>query len=349
MDDYSKEHLILKAMRGEFDFFERYRHLIKDCVFYKEGADMSSTFLANLTTKLNSMRKKFSEKDIKEFVENQLSAGKSNYSEKQLFRALSEVGVLSFLLNFISKIEKAEYEPELTKGNKNPEARFCFENDITFDIEVKTPGFEKSRGIGTDFDGFIMPNVVLPKNHDKLKKCCKENNIELIYPRILKLKSFIESAAKKFETPSNNKHFNLLFINWTYNDLSQCEFNEPISLLLNPANGILHNDLACKLIGLKRKHLDKISAICLYRDNIDSILTCDFRYHWANQSYKFILNNRNNDNLKFDLLCDLLQMSPYDHNSAAYPFADIILRTNVSKQIGKECLKIIGEMLESFY
>ncbi len=107
-------------------------------------------------------------------------------------------------------------------------------------------------------------------------------------------------------------HFNLLFINWTYTSFPEWELNEPLYLLTNPISGLLHNKKAQEIIGLDNDCMNKISAIVLYRDTFDTLISQDFLYHFKHNSFKLILNENLRENNNFDLLCESLKMNPYD-------------------------------------
>ncbi|MBU3187209.1 hypothetical protein [Clostridium estertheticum] len=246
----------------------------------------------------------------------QLAAGKENYSEEQFFRALSEIHVLNFLMTFGSGFKEGIYEPKLNSSSEsNPEARLIFENEITIDVEVKTPGFSRLTKPNKNKIGIIKPNVIISdKGIRKIRMYCEKNKIELMLPRVLKLKDFIKSAASKFEVPTSNKHFNLLFINWTYTDFPECDLHEPISLFVNPISGILsYNKKTLELLNISEKELDKISAIVLYKDNINNILFGDFRYHFQDKSFAYLINDINGNTTDFDLLSKILRINPYNN------------------------------------
>jgi len=97
MDEYSDNHILIKAMRGEFDYFDKYPHLGQVGISNKSERDLATTFLMNFSPKLQYISRIFNDADFNEFIKNQLSAGKDNYSEEQFFRAASEINVLKFL------------------------------------------------------------------------------------------------------------------------------------------------------------------------------------------------------------------------------------------------------------
>ncbi len=313
MDEYSDNHILIKAMRGEFDYFNKYPHLGSQDIFKKSEMDLATTFLMNFSPKLQYISRIFNDADFSKFVKDQLSAGKDKYCEEQFFHAASEINILKYLSTHCGKLRQALYEPRLCERNTNPEARFEFENDIIFDVEVKTPGFTDQFVIPEGKNILLKPNVIISnESRDKLRDYCDEKNICLIWPNILKLKSFIESAASKFENVKGENHFNLLFINWTYTSFPEWELNEPLYLLTNPISGLLHNKKAQEIIGLDNDCMNKISAIVLYRDTFDTLISQDFLYHFKHNSFKLILNENLRENNNFDLLCESLKMNPYD-------------------------------------
>jgi hypothetical protein len=62
--------------------------------------DLATTFLMNFSPKLQYLSSIFEKESFNNFIENQLSAGKSNYSEEQFFRAASEINVLKYISTF---------------------------------------------------------------------------------------------------------------------------------------------------------------------------------------------------------------------------------------------------------
>ncbi|SDF93356.1 hypothetical protein SAMN04488589_1728 [Methanolobus vulcani] len=331
MSDYSNNHFLIKAMKGELTYlyFQNNPYLGNRIITNISGMDFSSTFICNFSIKMHYLSSIFVNKDkFEDFIKNQLAAGKENYSEDQFFQAISEINVLQYLSLYSGKLKEAFYEPELC-DDTNPEARFHFENGMIFDIEVKTANFgevlEDKIKRSQDKDFLIKLNFVMSEeSKQSLKEYCDEKNIELFFPRVLKLKDFIESAGKKFEEITDEKHFNLLFINWTYIDYMEWRLNEPTFLLTNPISALLYNENVQEIIGIDKKSLDKISAIVLYRDNIDTLLSQDFRYHFAHQTFKLILNENLKSINNFSLLCKALGMNPYDAESEAISYAECV-------------------------
>lgn len=346
MDEYSDNHILIKAMRGEFDYFYKYPHLGQESIS-KSERDLATTFLMNFSPKLQYLSRIFNDADFNEFIENQLSAGKDNYSEEQFFRAASEINVLKFLSSFCGKLKRASYEPRLREGDTNPEARLEFENDIIFDVEVKTPGFTDEFVFSEGKYILLKPNVIISnESRVKLKDYCDEKNIDLIWPNILKLKDFIESAASKFENVKGENHFNLLFINWTYTSFPEWELNEPLYLLTNPISGLLHNKKAQEIIGLEKECMNKISAIVLYRDTFDTFISQDFLYHFKHNSFKLILNENLRENNNFDLLCELLKMDPYNPGSVVkWIHSEYVIHEDIYEEAAQDATNYVYELL----
>jgi hypothetical protein len=323
MKDYSENHFIFKAMKNELDIFTEYGQFLGKSSIVEFAVDDNFTFLANLSNKLQRCATIFSEEKMADFITNQLSAGKSNYKDSIFFEALSEINVLFYFCNFVGNITEALYEPKLVNTNANPEARFVFNSNVIIDIEVKKANFTNTLDSAKGENGAIKPNIVLNESTNiELTDFCSKNNLQIIYPRISKLGEFIKSAASKFQVPTTASHFNLLFINWTYTDFPECSVNEPKSLFINTENGLFYNDEALNFIKdrngvniVSRDDLDKISAVVLYRDTLDTILSGDFRYHFKNNKFKFIVNPINNSHLNFNLLSKLLRMNACNSNN----------------------------------
>ncbi len=263
-------------------FFEEHQNIKSNSAVNRAKMDIASTFVANFSCGLQRLASHFCEKDIEKFIKGQLAAGKDNYSEDQFVQAFSEVMVLGFLTDFAGKkVVQATYEPKL-QGQSNPEARIEYNDGVVFDVEVKTPCFPKIITIPKDKRGILKPNMVLTREQFSLaKELCQNANIEFMPPRVLKIKDFIKSASNKFEKVDNIEHFNILFINWTLSDFYNVGVNEPIGLIGNPINGIIHCSEAASQIGISDKDLENISAIVIYRDSFDSISQCDYRWHFA--------------------------------------------------------------------
>lgn len=317
---YSDEHFLIKAMQGKLDYFKKYKHLIKGSLYHSDDYSNAVNFILNFSTKFKWFCKHFDRKEMKKFVINQLSAGKKKYDEAQFFRALSEINVLNFLMEYGPNLKKAIYEPKLGTNGSNPEARLEYENDIVIDVEVKTPGF-KSQITGSK-KGFVIPTFILDEKLKKnLKKQCDERGFEFILPRVDKLKDFINSAGKKFEIPKDKKHINLLFINWTYTDVDGRGYLEPYSLLYNNLNGLLKNKEIALSIGINEEALKKISAVIIYQDSFDSLVFGDLSYMWNGYNFRMLPNYLIDESLiDIELIRNSLQMNPPKKNDYMMPY-----------------------------
>lgn len=109
MQEYSESHFLIRAMKGDVDIIKEYGHLLSGSFINNFMPDFSSTFLINFSIKLQRCANIFSEEKIFDFITNQLSAGKKKYREEAFFEALSEINVLFYFCNFVSKIKEARY------------------------------------------------------------------------------------------------------------------------------------------------------------------------------------------------------------------------------------------------
>lgn len=296
LDEYSDKHFLIRAIENRLtDFLGKQQAYRDNTILYPVINDDNFTinFLVNFSMKMNGLCNVFSEKDIKKFVMDQLSAGKNHYNEEQFFRALSEISVLSFFCS-ITRWRDKIYEPKIN-GKKNPEVRFISRDDVIIDIEVKTPGF-----IQTNLnEKKLMPTVLLTQEGKALiEKHCKEQNIKCLMPRVGKLKDFINSAAEKFEKPKDNKHINLLFINWSFSEFAPDAYLEAYSLLVNPINGIVRNREIGLEIGISEDAYEKISAIIVYSDSLNGLVYLDLRHIWINHKFRMIALNQDIDYIK---------------------------------------------------
>lgn len=298
---YSKDHILIRALNNDFSrFIDRSFFLQKELnLIGGHGSCDAQNFIINLSSKLSYFEKLFGKDALKEFIKDQFSAGKNNYDEEQFFRALSEVHVIFYFAKYSGFNCKGEYEPELVQGSKkNPEARLSFDDGTVYDVEVKTGDFKESEDLDLSLEKHFRPNTILPSaSLDELKVICNNNDIKFHYPNILKIKDFIISASGKF-SPLDGTKQNLLCINWSYNDFKLSGLDEAVSLLLNPKTGLLTTQVGKDLIGLDSKKLENISAIVFYSDNIQSLLSSDFRFHFADKSAFFIPVQMTKDEVK---------------------------------------------------
>lgn len=311
LNEYSNDHFVIRALKNDFDYFSKYSHFVDE---YQTGLSFGDNFeffgqnfIINFSNKLAIFERLFGEKIAHEFITNQMAAGKENYDEAQFIRALSEVHVLNYLGSYTSKIKNLSYEPKLIEGaSTNPEAVLSLEDGTEIAVEVKTPGFKNQNNLNKCDELYIRPNVILKKQSiDKFKKLVESQNVNLVYPNVLKLRDFIISAASKFPPVTENR-MNLLFINWTYNDFKTSGLNEPISLLLNSYSGLLVSELARTEVNIPIDYLDKISAIIFYKDNFHSFIASDFRFHFAyNSIFAIPINTNDKQMKKFTLLTNI--------------------------------------------
>ena len=276
LDEFSDSHFLIKAIEGRLEKYQGYYQFTSSNVpLYKiDEENFQVNFCINFSCKVARLIKFFGKEKFKDFFINQLSAGKEEYDEAQFFRALSEVSILSF---WQQRSRTGEYEPK-TNGKKNPEARFYCHNDTTVDIEVKTPGFH-------DFDGIqeiVLPTVLLNDEGRKaFSSFCDANDLNWSMPRIGKLKDYLNSAAEKFEIVDHIKHMNFLYINWTFSEVLDSGYEEAVSLLAHPINGILsHKDIGLKL-GVNEEVYEKNTAVIVYTESVSGLMFGEFRWVWT--------------------------------------------------------------------
>lgn len=221
-------------------------------------------------------------------MRDQLSAGKANYSQDAFIEALSEIHLLFFFCAFSPwEIVKATYEPPLGPNHSNPEARFEYDDGIILDLEIKTPKFPPRNHLRNT----ILPCLLVDEEgRNELTSYCDQHNLFCQFPRVLKIRDFFSSAAKKFEVPSSKNHINLLAINWFDTDIEEAPLFEPIHLLCNDTNGLLINKNAALSIGIPNASYAKITAVFLYRLSEDFLLFSDMRYLFQTRGYRIIMN-----------------------------------------------------------
>ncbi len=276
MNEFSDDHFLIKAIEGRLEKFEGINQfVINNCQLYHiNDRNFQECFCINLSCSIAGLKDFFGENKVRQFFIDQLSAGKEKYDESQFFRALSEISVLRF---WVQRSKFGEYEPR-TNGQKNPEARFICNNGVTVDVEVKTPGFNKADGI----ENFVLPLVLLNnEGQDQFVSFCNSKSLKGIMPRVGKLKDFLNSASDKFESVDHVNHMNFLYINWTFSEMMESGFEEALSLLAHPYNGILlHKDIGLS-IGVKEEVYDRITAVIVYTEPLNSLMFDDFRYVWT--------------------------------------------------------------------
>lgn len=291
-DDYSEEHFLIKCFfREEIDFYGKDQLINNESQSFGysffEKKDSTKTFLMNFTSKLMFFKNQFGESNAREFVKNQLAAGKINYDQNQFFRALSEIDVLNYFSahQFHQGIKELIYEPRLGVNGANPEARILYENEIIVDIEVKTPGFIEENYKKEK----IIPTVLLTdEGREKTKEFMESFDINIVFPRIRKVIDYLNSAAKKFKIPQTNKHINLLVINWSYSDFETNSYLEALGFLYNDLTGVLrYKDIGLKL-GISEEVYNKLSAVIIYSNTAESFILNNLSYITQQNKYSMI-------------------------------------------------------------
>lgn len=286
--NYSSNHFLIKALYGEIDTFTGYENMlqISSGPLQHDLTTVRMSFYQSLSFSLKLLEEFFSEKDAKAFVVEKLSGGKTNYDEAQFLRALSELTVIKWFCLYSrgSYINEMIYEPHLNNG-RNPEARFI-RDDVIIDVEVKTPGFIPIENTKPKITPIIPLNKI---GREALTKKCIANDIELRLPDINKLKQHLNDAASKFVTPISNKHFNVVYLNWTYCDYPKYAFMEPYSLLMND-NGVLRNKYIGLALGLNEDVYTKLTAVVVYNENIEGYVNQDLRHIWSHRTFALVVN-----------------------------------------------------------
>ena len=315
-DEYSDDHFMIRAFNDDIEYFKRFfrNHYIQmtaASALYASIDSFPGNYVVNLENSFRALVSAFGYDNIRRFVTDQLSAGKDHYDEESFFAALSELYILKFFCQFGGmqpvasepfeydengcikievepiKIISSEYEPQLN-GRTNPEARFHYEDGTILDVEIKTPSFSD---IVDEKHPCLMPGVLLDnEGRSILKQTCEKAGIQCLLPNVSKMKDYLNSAAKKFQEPENEKHINLLCVNWTGAAVDKNDITEPLIILSNLTNGILMNPDIAEKCQISRKSLNRISAVLLYKVELGVLLFSDFRYIFANGRAKVVLN-----------------------------------------------------------
>lgn len=100
-DEYSDKHLLIRLLNGEsLNFYGQEQLKNNEGFIFGKSLNTSNgsreTFLFNFAAKLMYFEEHFGQKNVYNFVKNQLAAGKSNYDESQFLRALSEMEILNY-------------------------------------------------------------------------------------------------------------------------------------------------------------------------------------------------------------------------------------------------------------
>jgi hypothetical protein len=229
-DEFSNNHfLIVAIIEQKINYRTKEQIEIASTSLYKENNNDAINFLINLSCVLNKMIRLCGEKQIEQFVKNQLSAGKDQYDEDQFFQALHEIQVFNFFTNYGNPQVKYEIPIGGESGKRNPEFRICNEFTIpgptpekplynkqfyTFDIEVKSVEGRLDSSINDD-KPFVVPTIAIDFNKRvQLKALCENKGFQLELPNITHVCDFLNDAADKFEYPKESNHYNILFLNW---------------------------------------------------------------------------------------------------------------------------------------
>jgi len=318
-DEYSEDHILIKAIREGKVNFRRKDEIIQESTALYQNCDNANTFISNLSFRLFELKELCTTEVLKKFIE-QLAAGKQNYSEEQFFDTLHELQALHFMRRSISEDNiNVVYEPQIggVSGKKNPEYRLCMTFQIPgnnpgeiilpmdvyiFDVEVKTVSGFLDKNIAPS-EPYIVPLLPIEiEKKNELKTACNALGFQLELPDIMQLKDFLNDAAKKFEIPNGN-HFNVLFINWTFREIPN-NYVEPYMLLNNPHNGLLRFQEIGKKFGIDDDVFNKISAIFIYSCPIQAEMFSDLR--WCTVSSHSVLLNPSLSEKQKELLSRIL-------------------------------------------
>ena len=299
-DEYSENHFLIKAIYcnlsdfiGETQFVNNNLNIsgVLDDNTNVDYDGFCTSFCINFSQRMGNLAGIFGNRNIERYIKDKLSAGKNNYDENIFFEALSEFSILSFYAS--QEWLSVEYEPTSIAGKnkKNPEAKFVGKKSFNFwgkeddalfnefevNIEVKAANFPHTY---LHDKPLLIPAILLSENGRKLiPDFCKENDIDYINPRVLKLRDFLNSAAEKFSNPSKNK-FNILYINWSFSEFPLNGFLEAWSLLTNDKNGILRYPTIARKFNILDAVFERITAVVVYTESLDGLLFNDFRFVW---------------------------------------------------------------------
>ena len=316
-DEYSAQHLLIKAICDKTIDFRRKNEIIQSSINMHQNCDNADTFIANISSCLYQLKQHCSEDVLKKYIK-QLAAGKENYSEEQFFDTLHELQVFRFFCSRMN-VTSVEYEPPIggVSGRKNPEYRINAsfqlpgkepgdviipQENYTFDIEVKTVEGRLNKK-NNPLITTVTPIIPIDYNkRDKLEHLCKEYEIQLELPDVIQLRDFLNDAACKFDSlASNENHFNFLFLNWTFREISERNFIEPLMLLYNEYNGLFRYPELGKKFGLKNEVFEKISAIVIYSSPIQGVMFNDTVWALSNNQYRVLLNSSLNNKQKIQM------------------------------------------------
>ena len=290
LDSFSPRHFLICSINNDFIEYRAYNQTLLNSprIYSFNEENFCINFCINFSIRIGFLIKVLGESITRGFFENQVSAGKENYDEAQFFRALSEIELIRhYYLHNNKRVKNIFYEPPLGPTSQNPEFRIEYEDGYIIDVEVKTSSFDNIDPMRK----VAVPTVLLSDTgRNEIAALCKQHDIECIMPRVLKLRDRINESVDKFQEITNDEHFNLLFINWTYSDFASNGYLEAYSLLANSINGIFYNKKSGLHKGLHEDVYRKISAIIVYSSPIESIVFLDFRYLWATKAFAILPN-----------------------------------------------------------
>lgn len=291
-DEYSEKHFLIRAIMKD-------PLLEKDVEQYRRNGFVSEfdpeNFVQNFAIKICALMAFFSDEveKIKDFIRNQMAAGKQNYKEKSFFDAYSEILLLYYLGAMSDENGRNFYEPSVNdESSKNPEAIFNYPNGKKIAIEVKNAAFPSL----PQNPKFIMPLYPMKKEKlDELDIICQKDGYCLVRPRVGKMKDFINSACEKFNKPLDDNSYNILAINWTDTNIPNLSVIEPAVYLGNKENGMMQFDTMASKISsesfvVNQDMYEKITAILVFKNSMDTLFFSDFRYMFLQKEAVVILN-----------------------------------------------------------
>lgn len=333
LDNFSESHFLIRAINGQWPDFRTIDQMNAVSPELYSDCDTSYNFVVNFSQRLQRFICLCGPINSKRFLD-QLSAGKNNYNEDQFFEALHEMHVFSYLTSYGAP--NVEYEPALggVSGERNPEYRirnrFAVPSqdpdkplipmeDYILDVEVKSIVGNVDAAIDLT-KSFITPIVTIDyKNRNQLNTFCNERGFQVELPDVIHLRDFLNETADKFETPTNENHFNILYLNWTYREIPLFNFMEPLSLLDNTMNGLLRHKAIGIHFGISEDVFEKVSAIFIYSYPKQALAFSDIRWVFANNKCA-VLFNPNLSQKQILKLTHILHMGP-----SANPKTPVIL------------------------
>lgn len=343
LDTFSENHFLIRALYGELPDFRTREQMNAVSVGLYFDCDTALIFITNLSQKVQRFIQLCGIANAKRFFEDQLSAGKDNYSEDQFFEALHEIHVLTYFTSYGNP--DVDYEPELggESGKKNPEYRvrnrFAIPSskpekplipaeDYLLDIEVKSIVGQVDKSIDLARP-FVTPIVTIDyKKRDKLIRFCEERGFQVELPDVIHLCDFLNDAARKFQSPTQDNHFNLLFLNWTYREIPSLNYMEPLSLLDNLTNGLFKNSEIGKQFGLSADVFKNISAIFICSYPKQALAFNDIRWVFASRMCAVVFNSCLNEKQRLQLT-SILHMNPSSNPPTplilSYPPSDSVM------------------------